>query len=221
MKKLNEIIMLRADSQINQVEVANTFINCPMYEWNKNKDGTHNVFHLLCERVTKNGHAWSGSGIQTDIQHLYILSDDEIKEGDWCIKSYGMTEKICKYTTDLGNTAKKIIATTDPQIINDFSTSGTTFVPSIPQSFIEKYCELNGKIGTVELEYEEEEHNNPTGKYDTLKISNINEVIVYKIKESWTKKEIFKLLDAYFLNSNIVSQEDREIHMDNIMDLLN
>ena len=243
MKKQHKIIMLRADSQVNQVEVANKFINCPMYEWDKNKDGTYNVFHLLCERVTKNGHAWVGSGIRTDIQHLYVISDDEIQIGDWCYSKRNIIGKFGSFENSYEDECKKVIATTDPKIINDFSTPETLFVPSIPQSFIEEYCKSNGEINTVKVEYIEyittcDECNHihdynamrcdscnceiimgATKYVNKLKLTNDNEIIISKIKDSWTKEEIFELLDTYFLNSNIVSQENREIYMDDIMDL--
>ena len=51
-------------------------------------------------------------------QHLYILSDDEIKEGDWC---YGLLKgnlKLFQYKKKYGEmlTPKKIIATTDSSL---------------------------------------------------------------------------------------------------------
>jgi len=110
-------------------------------------------------------------------QHLYILSDDKIKEGDWCIY-LGINNRnsihiartsndnrriyheigvdpIKEYGTIYGGLTpspheiKKIIATTD----SNFSSLN---LPSIPQSFILKYVnEYNkgNKIEEVIVEY--------------------------------------------------------------------
>lgn len=65
-------------------------------------------------------------------QHLYIISDDDIKEGDWVYKN-DSNPKVFKWinTTNTNFNYKKIIATTD--------TSLNLAQPS--QEFIEKYIE--------------------------------------------------------------------------------
>ena len=87
-------------------------------------------------------------------QHLYITTDEEIKEGDCRIHLGEGT--ICKPPHKLvhgENTFKgkvgwkKIIATTDPKLIADG-------VAEIEQSFIEKYCKAGG-IDRVMVEVEE------------------------------------------------------------------
>ena len=65
----------------------------------------------------------------TTNQHIYITSDEEIKEGDWCIllENHYVNGGIGKYNTEkaigygLHNTEffKKIILTTDPDLIKD------------------------------------------------------------------------------------------------------
>jgi len=55
-------------------------------------------------------------------QHIYITSDEEIKEGDWF---YDGDSELCKYTSDYvvnpngWNDNKKIILTTDQDLIKD------------------------------------------------------------------------------------------------------
>ena len=112
--------------------------------------------------------------------HLYITSDDEIKEGDWYISTRNIhgnvlhqcdrikqpnkngVDSIYDYNIvdkdsimidkDL---CKKIIATTDPEL--KFGDSFfNEFLKSLPQpskAFIEKYCEVGG-VDEVMVEYE-------------------------------------------------------------------
>ena len=75
--KRAKVIMLPAKNQINQVSEGDIFINDSReYSWGK-------LEALKCKRVTSNGHAWNGNGIKTYINHLYIVDDSDIKEGDW------------------------------------------------------------------------------------------------------------------------------------------
>ncbi len=85
-----------------------------------------------------------GNGFEN--QHLYILSNDEIKEGDWFIRN-NMRWKNVKYL-QLNPDDKKIIVSTDKKITPDYI---------INEEFINVYVYLYNKnkhIKTVELEYE-------------------------------------------------------------------
>ena len=102
-------------------------------------------------------------------QHLYIISDDEIKEGDWYInlKYNKIIQK--KDALPLKDNCKKIIATTDTSLLNTIYTphiSGEISkrmrdlfnLPQPSQQFIEKYIESynKGKVITdVLVEYEQ------------------------------------------------------------------
>ena len=81
--------------------------------------------------------------------HLYFTTDEEIKEGDWFINT-GNHNIIMQAKKDGNSLAKeyckKIIATTDPKLIE----SG---VSEIPTSFIEEYCKAGG-INEVYVECE-------------------------------------------------------------------
>jgi hypothetical protein len=64
-------------------------------------------------------------------QHIYITSDKEIKEGDWCLCSEELVHKVVEIKSNIGiirfqdgvtevlNACKKIILTTDPELIAD------------------------------------------------------------------------------------------------------
>jgi len=97
-------------------------------------------------------------------QYLYILSDDEIKEGDWhicldiiktfpdrCI-AYTDKEQLDAIKEDL-SISKKIIATTDPKLIHSGKIVDYKGLPQIPQSLVEYYAKH--KPEEVELEYED------------------------------------------------------------------
>ena len=51
-------------------------------------------------------------------QHIYITSDEEIKEGDWFLEKGLRISLFPNYLTDI-NECKKIILTTDEDLIND------------------------------------------------------------------------------------------------------
>lgn len=69
-------------------------------------------------------------------QHLYFISDIEIKEGDWVLeKETGKVTKIV-HTAGVTKYGKKIEATTDPLL----------GLPFIPQSFIDEYVKAQGEI---------------------------------------------------------------------------
>lgn len=115
-------------------------------------------------------------------QHLYILSDEEIKAGYLAMNMYNNTNTIFKITKvladgyegqklnepnifyGLSKTLKKIIATTDSSLTTDgFSTQlePNTYIqrplPQPSQSFIEKYVEKYNKgeqITDILVEYE-------------------------------------------------------------------
>lgn len=100
-------------------------------------------------------------------QHLYLTSDEEIKEGDWVIyqtasKSWRMYGKCNKEKVQSANKDVdyyKIIATTDKSLKIDTNLEDRVDVlydnklPQIPESFIKYYVEKQGKVGDVELEY--------------------------------------------------------------------
>lgn len=73
-------------------------------------------------------------------QHLYFLSDEEIKEGDWILSGVNSDSLKPRQVTsqalidDLFPWEKKIIATTDESL----------GLPRPSNEFLQKYCELGG-----------------------------------------------------------------------------
>ena len=85
--------------------------------------------HLSFSTVGGKVHKIEGSELYQP-QNMYITSDEEIKEGDWCINlnSPYKHKELCRidnqielerYAKKIGNNCKKIILTTDQDLIND------------------------------------------------------------------------------------------------------
>lgn len=147
-------------------------------------------------------------------QHIYILSDDEIKEGDWFI--WDNDDSIQKAVSDsqaytdcygkgsfsinmcaIGKEAKKIIATTNPDLIKEG-------IASIDDEFIKQYCD--NPIEEVNVEYEYKENINEriygksivigdvTNQREEPKLSSNGSIIIKPIEETW--EEVIN----YYLN---------------------
>lgn len=161
--------------------------------------------------------------------NLYIVSDDEIKEGDWYIDD---TEEIRQsFTSDkdyweVRKDYKKIIATTDKLPTESYQghfegKDCTDYLPQPSQAFIEKYVEQYNKgnqIIDVLVEYEEDydEHpeilDNPLEKWEYLKISKDNTITIKKVKDSFSRDEVevllFDLAEHYAMTSSKGDIED-------------
>lgn len=136
-------------------------------------------------------------------QHLYILSDEEIKEGDWYLDNYNNSIIKANINSDhkyYVSNCKKIIATTDSSL----------GLPRPSDGFITKYIKLYNAgtpITKVMVEYEEEPLNDSTGKYATLKVDKDNTITIRSVKESWTREEVIQLI---FLAYNLRTT-DKEV----------
>ena len=148
---------------------------------------------------------------ETQNQHLYIISDDEIKGEDWVLTTLlNKIERVLNNKTSLEyykQRAKKIIATTDTSLFTLVdcpvrgSDSNVKYILSQPsQQFIKKYIESynKGEVITdvlIEMEIDEEiagyEHS-------YLKInSKDNTITIKKLKDSWNREEVKLLIEKY------------------------
>ena len=155
-------------------------------------------------------------------QHLYITSDEKIKDGDWCIMfdSFGhmFSDHIQQYLPNKGHVLNdglhKIIATinTSLKLYGEPTINGNrTFKGLMPQpspQFIEKYIEEYNKgtvITEVMVEYLDNSDYNPSMLADIrLKVnSKDNTITINKVKDFWNKDEVKQLcIRAFFANSN-------------------
>ena len=147
-------------------------------------------------------------------QYLYILSDDEIKEGDWILNTYAKMNNIFQVRRcDLDSMHnrngywRKIIATTDSSLMLDYHGVATNDIskqcyslPQPSQSFIKEYIEAGG-IEWVDVEYEY--FTNATlsilDKILQPKVNSNNEIIIHPIEEKmYSKDEVATLIRRAF-----------------------
>lgn len=145
-------------------------------------------------------------------QHLYILSDDEIKEGDWFMSLFNgyPLQNVKGGFKEYPDTSKckKIIASTDSSLLIESDEKFSKhIIASIPESFIKHYVyEFNkgNKIEKAMVEYEtvwteNTDRNIPT-KSDLFivlkvyKINSDNTISIKFIKNNWTREEVEMLL---------------------------
>ena len=119
------------------------------------KDIGHGDLKLIYFSDIKSTKGWY------ECQHLYITTDEEIKEGDWFIntnfqKIYQANSENSKNIIEFGPhpEIRKIIATTDKLGYCIDEKDGLTgyHLPQPSQAFIKKYCEQGG-IDEVDVEY--------------------------------------------------------------------
>jgi hypothetical protein len=159
-------------------------------------------------------------------QHLYFLSDEEIKEGDWCIikdhayskpiqvnKIIGSevalkTDKVIVLNQSLKD-CNKIIAITDKSLMqHDKTPIGENvnglwkILPQPSQSFIEKFVEEYNKgnvITEVMVEYHEDIYfQDELQARGKLKINpKDNTITIRKAKDSWSREEVVLFAEKY------------------------
>ena len=153
--------------------------------------------------------------------HLYILSDENIKEGDWC--HHFPSDEIIKYPNGGFPTkhAMKVIASTDssltkgwvrdndPQRLNPNYVDITTMngLPQPSPQFVEKFVEEYNKgnvIKEVNVDFIFNTTNEDWSKtpvqlegFYSPKVDKNNFITITKIKESWNKDEIKELFNKF------------------------
>lgn len=157
-------------------------------------------------------------------QHLYIISDDEIKEGDW---KYDTKLNIIIQHGSYVDGCKKIIATTDTSLrvpYNNGDMNDLIILPQPSQQFIEKFIEKHNKgniITDILVEYEDIIYNpekdreyqsndriniEDCDKKVQLKINpKDNTITIKKLKEAYTKEELCQVLEnlTFFIWSEV------------------
>lgn len=148
-------------------------------------------------------------------QHLYITSNEEIKEGDWYI--WLNNKAICQADAmimTINNHMKnghieKIIATTDTLVFKDDYRNQSTpdFLPKPTEGFIKKFVEKYNKgeiITDILVEYEYEDHAIwSKNQYDTYDCHNCN-------RENFEKEDGCNCLYTFYLK--ISPQNEITIH---------
>jgi hypothetical protein len=156
-------------------------------------------------------------------KHLYVISNDEIKEGDWIYEDEFKTISVAKYNNSvLDEKFKKIITTTDTslEIISKGINPVYEKLPQPSQQFIKKYIESYNKgvvLSDILVEYEQ--------KYETMYKGQIgfpeddvnwwinkikinpkdNTINIKPLKDSWNKEEIINLIKSFANNYQYAS----------------
>jgi len=143
-------------------------------------------------------------------QHLYFLSNKEIKEGDWFVIftndkpvaiSKGIFDKDCK----------KIIATTDKSVYHiEGGSSIRKFLPQPSQAFLEVFVKEYNKgnvIKEVMVEYDNIQRDvsdiiDTSGTLNGLLLDEYklkinlkdNTITIKRVKDSWNREEVIELL---------------------------
>ncbi len=137
--------------------------------------------------------------------HLYLTSDEDIKENDWCVDIIsGWLYQAGLTPTTKWEEQKKIIATTDTLNTRNSLGSGDIppLLPGIPEFFIKYYVEKQGKVGDVICEYNEIEpfFKGSMIEYKKELILNLtdeNEIMLAIIEDTkmYSREEVEKAMD--------------------------
>jgi len=153
-------------------------------------------------RIISNDKALLISKVQP--QHLYITSNDEIKEGDWFyrISDNSIIRNIRRGTHHLVD--KKIIATTDKSLTTGnmidclSSNPKKETLPQPSHNFIKAFCEQSG-IDKVLVEYELDiKYVDYAFQRYKLKTDFHNTITIKPVKDSWSREEVINLCRIMF-----------------------
>jgi hypothetical protein len=168
----------------------------------------HQVVMLATEKIAKKGELTLNTAIPDLFiatidaqlsykQHLYLISDDEIKEGDWALNEYAKMVYQAKFGGNVAG-SKKIIATTGTNLRFVKDHVHYNFLPQIPESFIQAYIKTYNEgspITEVAVEYD---HGVLIGQPDfILKLRSDNTVIIHQAR-TYTRDEVERLSTKAF-----------------------
>lgn len=177
-------------------------------------ESCNNKLKLNIDRLKNNEHFTN--------QHLYIISDEEIKEGDWFINAFNEVYQLKKDFYPLtinGIKYKKIVATTDnslsPKIHKGENIDESypkefrdSILPFIPESFVLAYIKAyNNSSPITEVQLEMEHYNKPENGFSSIhrdykiKTRPDNTVIIHQNK-MYSRDEVEKLCKNAWLFSD-------------------
>lgn len=152
--------------------------------------------------------------------HIYIISDDEIKEGNWCY--HKASKEIVQYPKGgfPNGHSQKIIATTDTSLnplcvkvkCDCIDKCKLKKLPEPSQQFIEKYIESynKGEIITDILVNYEFDYIYPEMFNEKLRLKvnpKDNTITTKKLKDSWNREEIIDLIKLFANNYQYASND--------------
>lgn len=151
--------------------------------------------------------------------HLYFLSDEEIKVGDWCVLDLEENTRVVKveslnsghpvFTVDITDGyaqlcgLKKITATTDKSLE----------LPEPSPEFIDKFIREYNKGNVIEevmVEYDAIGRMKSVGVEthisEILKVDKNNCITITKVKDSWSREEIINDIESAMIQNLTIAQ---------------
>jgi hypothetical protein len=135
---------------------------------------------------------------------FYITNDEEINKGEWGLFNNELPIK--SLDAKAGDDYKKIIATTDPNLMH-YSNNGRVgyHLPLLSYSFIKALREAydrGEKITKILVEYDKANYdkwlaNGASPVFDALKLDKYNTITVKSVKDSYTREELIALFAQY------------------------
>ena len=132
------MIMIKIMKNIHIIPTQNNKSKLAIYHYEGSKNIRVGEIGLQVNNNIGWTHCWSE-------RELYITSEEEIKEGDWCLDTLNLILFVSDGRVNVHqNTDKKIILTTDPRLINDK-------VQAISDEFLEWFVK-NPSCEEIEVE---------------------------------------------------------------------
>jgi len=150
-------------------------------------------------------------------QHLYFISDREIKDFDYVVLGDGKTihhmspTDMVDYLESQSSSTKRIEASTDPSL----------HLPLIGEAFIQKYVKEQGDIKEVMIEMSTitwggTVETTPVEIEKVVKMRKDYTVIISPIKDNWTREEVTELMSrAFNMGYNYKGSVTSRVSIDN------
>lgn len=162
-------------------------------------------------KLTRNHYSPDIEFSDCEYYHLYILSDDEIKEGDWCIVGDHLSRYDSKITSDEELRAQwsKIIATTDSslEVVSKGINPVYEKLPRPSEEFIEDFIiRFNNwnQIEKVKVDYEIKDYTiirtiprDFVTNYEPKINHKDNTISTTHFKDKWNRSEVLDLFDKF------------------------
>lgn len=210
----------------------------------KEKSNIHSyMYDLSLLNTLKETYQMNGNSQISYAKHLYITSNDEIKEGDWVFDPIGnrvaQIREVSKKGYNFG--AKKIIATTDSSLWEHDDTvpypKTRPALPQISQEFIEYFVEEYNKgniITKVLIEYKEDVEQtkvknskipfsvskyHPDNSIYTPVINPDNTINIKSVEvKMYSREEVIKLMNKSIDIGYNYCKNDRPVHTRTFID---
>ena len=188
----------------------------------KNKEGALN---LGISGIWHKGHSHPENDQYKNF-HAYALSDEPIKEGDAFYDTESKTIHRALNATGIFKTRRKIIATSNPDILSDFLFHTNPTSAIIPLSLIEHYAKYTPK--EVMVEYEKGLKHLETfidgakyQEYHKLKLTPSGEIAWSPVEEKVGFEKRFKDSKVFVLKEEHPRAEVKEESWNDILDIYN